>query len=140
MIRQASVDDLPALLDLAERCITRGGLPCGMNRDTMAQTLSHLITDPNGIVFVTDSVDGAAGGLVHPHPFNADHITGQELFWWAEGGGGAELFAALEGRAKDLGCHSWMMVALESMRPAAVGALYRRRGYSPVEHSYMKVF
>ena len=139
MIRPATLDDMPALLVLADKCITRGKLHCGFDPATMELTLGHLISDPNGILFVTDDVCSAAGGLVHPHPFNANHITGQELFWWAEREG-AELFAALESRARELGCHSWMMVALETMRPSAVGALYRRRGYVPVEHSYAKVF
>lgn len=139
MIREATLADLPALLVLAEKCIARGQLHCGFDPETMELTLSHLIENPLGILFVTDDVSGAAGGLVHPHPFNRHHLTGQELFWWAESEG-RELFDALEGRARELGCHSWMMVALETMRPRAVGALYRRRGYVEVEHSYAKVF
>jgi hypothetical protein len=139
LIREATEADIPALVALGERSVARGNLPCGFDAGSMEQTLRFLMESPDGFIFTTDAVDGAVGGLAHPHPFNAAHKTGTELFWWAEGDGGRELFDAMEGRVRELGCHSWMMIALESMRPAAVGALYRRRGYAPVEHSYMKV-
>jgi GNAT superfamily N-acetyltransferase len=136
MIREANEADIPDLLALAERSIERGQLPCGFDAGTMEQTLRFLMDSDDGFIFVSDN--GAVGGLAHPHPFNAAHKTGTELFWWADSGG-RELFDAMEERVRALGCHSWMMIALESMRPTAVGALYRRRGYAPVEHSYMKV-
>ena len=139
LIREATPDDIPALVELGKRFQERGKPHCGLDEETLSATLLHLITDPMGILFVTDDARSAIGGLAHPHPFNRHHITGQELFWWAESEG-RQLFDAMEERARKLGCHSWSMIALDSVRPEAVGALYRRRGYLPVEHSYAKVF
>lgn len=139
MIRDATADDIPVLLDMGERFAAKGHIPCGYDRETMAQTFAHLIE--HGILLITEARDGAIGALCHPHPFNRHHLTGQELFWWSEAKGtGSALFDALERRIEALGVNSFSMIALEALRPEAVGALYRRRGYSPVEHSYMKVF
>jgi GNAT superfamily N-acetyltransferase len=79
--------------------------------------------------------------LLHPHYFNASHITGQELFWWIDPdhrGRGSELLNALEAWVKDQGAHSFVMITLEALEPERVGLIYRRRGYRPVEHSYLK--
>ena len=75
MIREAGEADIPALVELGRRSVARGGLPCGFDAGTMEQTLRFLLDSPDGFIFVTDKVDGAVGGLAHPHPFNAAHKT-----------------------------------------------------------------
>lgn len=136
MIRDATEDDIPLLLDMGQRFAEKGHIHCGYDRETMAQTFRDLIAAPDGFIIMSEC--GAIGGLAHPHPFNAGHKTGQELFWWSEDGQGQELFAAMEQRVADLGCDSWSMISLESLRPEAVGAIYRRKGYRLVEHTYVK--
>lgn len=138
MIRDAAEADIPALLDMGERFAAKGNIPCGYDRETMEQTFRYLID--HGILLISDTQDGAVGAMCHPHPFNKHHLTGQELFWWSEGGCGAELFDELERRVEALGVNSFSMIALEALRPEAVGALYKRRGYRPLEHSYLRTF
>lgn len=139
MIREATLDDIPALLSIGQAFHKAAGLDrlAPLDLATLDQTLTNLIRNENGVVFM-DGQGGATGGLVHPCWFNAGHITGQELFWWAPNGGRA-LFDALEAWARER-AHSWTMITLEALRPDAVGAIYRRRGYHPTEHSYVKVF
>lgn len=136
-VREATEDDIPALLDIARRFHERGRIPVPLCLDSVAATLRHLMDGDLGVVFV--SRHGAAGALLHPSWMNAAHLTGQELFWWSEAGGGSALFDALENWAVSKGAASFTMIALEACRPGAVGATYRRRGYQPTEHSYLKV-
>lgn len=136
MIRAAGHEDIPAMLDMGERFAAKAALPFGFCRDSVGETLRHLIDSPLGLCFV--AADGAAGGLCHPHPYNHSVMVGQELFWWSEGRGGAALFDALEQGAKALGCKFWSMITLEAIRPKVIGRLYEARGYAPLEHSYIK--
>lgn len=88
-------------------------------------------------VFIGES--GAIGASSTPHPFNRAHIAAQEMFWWSEGREGLRLLSELEGWCAE-NCHSLRMITLERVEPERTGRLYRRRGYVPLEHSYLKVF
>lgn len=123
---------------MGERFIAEAGLFCGFDRESCEALLRGLID--SGILLVADDLSGMVGGAVYPHPFNANHMTGCELFWWSEGAHGTALLEAIEAEAKARGCQSWTMIALEALRPEAVGALYRRRGYALKEHGYTRVF
>lgn len=136
MIREATLDDIPSMLDMGERFAAKAALPFEFCRESVGGTLKYLIEDDNGLCFV--AADGAAGGLCHPHPYNGSVLVGQELFWWSEGREGAGLFDALEEGAKALGCQFWTMITLEAIRPKVIGRLYENRGYRPLEHSYIK--
>lgn len=139
MIRDADDSDIPALLRIGVKFAAAAGLKdtVGFNEASLATTLQMLIDNPLGILLITEDLTGAAGGLVHPSIFNHAHMTGQELFWWAEGQGMA-LLDAMEQRARELGAQTWSMITLEAIRPQATGRLYQRRGYQPLEHSYIK--
>lgn len=138
MIRNAGLDDIPRIVDLGERMAARAGLEghVGYDRQSVAATLEHLIDSPDGILICDDN--GMIGGLCYPHPFNISVKTGQELFWYSEGDSGLALLDACEAKAKAIGAKFWTMISQETMRPKAVGKLYERRGYRPLEHSYIK--
>lgn len=140
MIREATQADIPALLLIGEKFAARAQLAehVGYDSDSLATTLGHMIASDDGIVLVTDDGSGAAGGFLHPHPFNLNVRVGQELFWWSEAGHGGALFDALETEARAKGAKYWSMITLEAIRPEATGKLYQRRGYRPLEHSYIK--
>lgn len=138
-VHPATVDDIPALLDIGKAFHAASDNHVPMCLATLETTLRNLIAGPDGVVLMTGK-GSATGALLYPAWFNASHRTGTELFWWAPAGDGLELFDALEAWARDNGAHSFSMAALEALRPAAVGALYRRRGYRPVEHSYVRTF
>jgi GNAT superfamily N-acetyltransferase len=136
-VREANHYDIPGLVEIGARFHARGLVPVPFCRQSVAFTLGNLIDNEDSVVLIDG--DAVAGALLHPAWFNHDHLTGQELFWWAENGNGRQLFAALEKWARDRGADSFAMIALENLRPDAVGALYKRKGYVPTEHSFLKV-
>jgi len=136
MVREATPADIPAMLAMGERFAAKAKMPFAFCRESVSQTLLHLIESPDGLVFITD--DAAAGGLCHAHPFNHSVKVGQELFWWSEGRGGMALITELEEAAAALGCSHWSMIALDTLHPEAVGRIYARRGYTPLERSFVK--
>jgi len=108
----------------------------GYDDESMADTFATLIENGHP-VFIGQQ--GAIGATSLPHPFNKAHIAAQELFWWSEGREGLALLNALESYC-DEHCHSLQMITLEQVEPERMGRLYEKRGYAPLEHSYIKVF
>lgn len=146
-IRQAVHADIPAVADLGARFFAEAEWSdvTEWDHESVCATLHNLIEGDGGILIVATRegvIIGMAGGLVHPAYFNCHHLTGSELFWWVEpderGGAGRMLIDAMETAALAKGAQSWCMIALDRVRPEAVGALYRRRGYRASEHSYIK--
>ncbi len=146
MIRPASINDIPRLVEMGrlffdETAIAAFATFAG---ESCSRTLNELIDGENGAVFVAEEneVVGAIGGMVYPLFFNVDHLTGQEFFWWCEPeyrkGAGRKLFEALESWAQERGARSFTMIALESNRPDAVAAVYKRAGYRPSERSFIR--
>jgi predicted N-acetyltransferase YhbS len=147
MIRNATPDDFAIIADMGEHFHTEGGLSAlaAYDRQSIMDLLAMLTDAPNGLLLVAEAdgaIVGMAGGMVFPVYFNAAVKIGQEFFWWVQPehrrGVGGLLKRALEDAAREAGAAHWFMIALETVRPAAVGALYRRDGYRAWEHSYMK--
>lgn len=138
MIRAATVEDIPRLLEMGEKFAAKAKLTdhVGYVPADMANTFAWMIEGGHP-VFIGEA--GAIGATSTQHPFNATHIAAQEVFWWSEGREGLRLLDALEGWCA-ANCHSLRMITLHSVRPEATGRLYERRGFAPLEHSYIKVF
>lgn len=138
MIRPATVSDIPRLLAMGREFAAKARLidHVGYVPEDMARTFAWLIENGHP-VFIGEN--GAIGATSTRHPFNSAHIAAQELFWWSEGREGLRLLDALEAYC-DEHCHSLRMITLHAVRPEATGRLYERRGYVPLEHSYIKVF
>lgn len=146
MIRPATHDDLPRVLEMGERFFDTAGWDdvAEWDQASVRKTLEGLIEGDAGCLFVAEAeggLVGMTGGLVYPFYFDHGHITGQELFWWVEpehrGVGGA-LLDAMETWAKEAGAKSFAMIALDKINPDLMGRVYRRRGYRPSEHSYIR--
>ena len=137
MIRPATLDDIPLLLEMGERFSEKAKLRghVGYDPDSMAATFKALIENDHAL-FVSET--GAIGATLTYHPFNHGHVVAQELFWWSEGGDGMALLDALEKHCEER-ADSLIMIALEAIRPEAVGKLYERRGFVPLERSFVKV-
>lgn len=137
MIREASVSDVPALLEMGNRFSDKARLieHVGYDPASMDLTFRFLIEQPEHVVFIGAS--GAIGGMRAPHPFNHSHWIAQELFWWSEGREGLRLLDAFEAWAAEK-CATVRMICLEAVNPERMGRLYRRRGYEPLEHGYIK--
>ncbi len=143
MIRQATLADIPEIVMMGARFYDLVDLPVAYDPASVSITIQQLIESDLGVVFVDNEVNGAIGGLLHPHYFNQSALTGAELFWWVSpnhrGKLGFQLLTVMEKWAEDMGAVSFQMVALEDYRPELMGKIYEKRGYSPFEHTYSKV-
>ena len=147
MIRTADVADIRAIARLGKAFHAEAGWAdiAGYSIDDCAASLAGMIESDDAIILVAEengAIVGMAGGVMFPLYFNAAHRSGQELFWWVEPsfrrGVGAALLTALEVEARERGCSSWAMIALDKVNPEATGRLYRRRGYRAAEHSWIR--
>lgn len=138
MIRAATLNDIPALLDMGARFSKKAQLSghVGYDAESMAATFTAIIEGGHAL-FVSDT--GAIGATLTQHPFNAGHVVAQELFWWSEGRDGLALLGALEAHCTEH-ADSLIMITLEAVKPETVGRLYERRGFVPLERSFIKVF
>lgn len=138
MIREATLEDIPALLEMGERFAQKANLSehVGYDPESMAETFSRMI-EAGEPLFIGER--GAIGALTCQHPFNYAHKSAQELFWWSEGREGLKLLERLTWHCEAF-CDSLVMITLEAIEPERTGRLYERLGFSPLEHSYVKVF
>ncbi len=139
MIWKAGIEDIPRLLEMGQRFADKAKLAehVGYDPEHMANTFKVMIEGEDHAIFISEN--GAIGGMSGPHPFNYAHRIAQELFWWSEGGGGLLLLEAFEEWAAGF-CQSARMATLHAIEPERTGRLFERRGYTPVEHGYIKVF
>lgn len=141
-IRQATDADLPQLLAMGERFIASTSYSgvLASNPDQMAQTARGLIGMDTGCVLVGDdggSLIGMIGMIVFTHHISGQRVAG-EVFWWVEpekrGVSGIRLLKAAEAWAKAHGAATVQMTA----PTLAVGDMYARLGYAPVETLYQR--
>lgn len=145
-IREASYHDLDELLRIGRTFIAQNGVSdiIPLDERSLEISLIGMLDNPAAAILVIDGGDGlwgTTGALLHPHYWNANHLTGQELWWWVDPehrGMGTALFDALEDWVRSMGANSFTMMGLEAQRPEVVGKLYERRGYRPAERSYIK--
>lgn len=141
MIREATADDIPRLVDMGRRFLTET-VYAGrvlVNPAAMARTLRLLLESDAGALFVSEqdgTVTGMIGLLVFEHPITGERAA-QELFWWVEPehrGYGIRLLKRGEQWAAAVGAQHLHMIA----PTAAVGQLYERLGYGYLEAAYQK--
>lgn len=141
-VRDATEDDIPALLEMGRRFIdlawSRVGVP--YDEQTCHELLVGLMAMPNGILLTDDGNTAMLGAIVHPWHFNKHVLTGTELFWWANEGSrsGMALKRECERRAVEMGALTFNMACQDHIARAPLERLYRMSGYSPSEHIFIK--
>jgi hypothetical protein len=107
----------------------------------MAQVAARLITDPRGLLLVSEAdgrLSGMFGLLIHPQVLSGELVAGQ-LFWWVEPearGAGLRLLRRAAAWAQAQGVRQ-----LQVGTPAAAPALARvlaRLGYTPIETTFVR--
>lgn len=146
--RRATVDDLPACLDMTARFHAASPIAsvAPFDRDGMAATLRGMLANPRAgvwVAFQNSKPVGLAGALCYPLYFNPAYEVAQELFWWldpaARGcGAGEKLFQNVQNWAKELGAAAVFMIALDDARVDKMDRFYKRAGFQPMERTYMK--
>jgi hypothetical protein len=139
MIRLATTEDMPAILEMAKRF--HASSPWAFMPIDEAHLTAHMtqfIDGDNSAVFVLDDMTGGIGLFVSPVYFS-DTKVAQETFWYCESpGNGGALLDVAERWAKNMGAAQMSMICLEGKNTDIVGKIYERRGYRPTEHTYMK--
>ncbi len=148
MIRPAVISDLPRLEAMGARFFDASGLEKWFRYKPrcFSQVCANFMDSDQAVVLVGTGKTGAvamAAAIAYPCWFDAEHQTCQELFWWVEpdfrgGSMGARLQRALEQWAKDKGCLTMEMGALEGLRADTLAHLYERQGYDPKERIYCR--
>jgi GNAT superfamily N-acetyltransferase len=141
VIREATEDDIPRLVEMGERFLTetvyRGRV--AVNPRAMARTVAQLLVSETGAVFVSErdaQVVGMIGVLFFENPITGEP-TVSELFWWVEPearGSGVRLLKRAEQWALAAGAHKVHMIA----PTPDVAQLYERMGYGYLEAAYQK--
>lgn len=136
MIRDATVEDIPFIVDLGRKFAAITYPEIDYDPETTAASLRGLIDSEAGVLLVSER--GMIGAVLFPMFFNAGHLHCQEMFWWDEGGEGRALLRALEARARERGARTITMVCLDDIRPGVFAKLYTRAGYRPAERFFIK--
>ena len=141
MIRTATLEDIPSLVDMGMR-FAQSDAYRHILRDNPAQieSMAHmLVTKDTCTMLVLEKdghIEGMIGMICTPHFLSGDMFAG-EICWWVNPdhrGDGIRLMKAAETWAKSRNALTIQMVAPNER----VGRLYERLGYTQTETSYQK--
>ena len=100
------------------------------------ETLLNMVKNENAVILFHQT--GLIGGIVTPFFFNKSRTMAVETFWYAERDG-KRLLKAFEEWADGMGADAVVMSSLGNDRQSTVDAIYRKLGYLPAEHQYMRI-
>ncbi len=141
-VRNATTDDIPWLLDQLEQFAQFFGSSHSLfpSQDKAEETLQQIIANHPFVVAEQDeSPVGFICGALLPHPYNADLIVLNEMFWWvAEEYRGSRAGLVLLNEFIAIGRRHahWVVMTLEADSPINPETLYRR-GFRPKETNYL---
>lgn len=147
VIREATADDVPALVAMGQRFrnSTVYARRLRDNPEQMAETGLMLIHSDDGLLLVADrggAPIGMIGVLVFPHHLSGERTAG-ELFFWVDPeyrGYGVRLLRQAERWARERGATTMQMIApvVIDEPDDDVGPFYARVGYHALEVAYEK--
>jgi hypothetical protein len=132
--REATIADIPQLLEWGREFHKMGGLRCAYRPEAVEAMLAGLIEGETGVVLMHDH--GMIGGVLVPAYCDPDWWHAVEMFWWSSRDG-RTLLRAFEVWAEGVGAQEVRMTSLAELPSADV--ILKRRGYAPNEISYSKV-
>ena len=148
MIRPAVISDLSRLQTMGAQFFADSGLArwFHFNPRCFSQVCADMMANDKAVLLVGDGQMGAvamASAITYPAWFDNKHLSAQEVTWWVEplhrgSSLGTELRRGLEGWARNRGCLTIEMGALEASRPETLASLYERMGYGPKERIFCK--
>jgi GNAT superfamily N-acetyltransferase len=143
-IREATLDDLDRIVELAARFIGQGPyaalLLLAPNRPHLERLVQIILE--HGVVLVGE-VDGTIEGMLAltalPHPTTGEPF-GDELAWWVNPEVRASRLGPRLLQAAETWCQARGLPWLKMIAPAgtSVGRYYERHGYAPLETAYLK--
>ncbi|WP_339112896.1 hypothetical protein [Thioclava sp. GXIMD2076] len=128
-VRVADARDVPRIVDMIEALREAVSGPVPVDRNWTIRTVSGLIRDPAGCVFVTDG--GFIAGLMQPTVISPAPIA-KEVGWWAGDGSGLRLLRAFEAWALEQGAQTIQLST------APEGPDLSRLGYGRAELAWVR--
>jgi GNAT superfamily N-acetyltransferase len=142
-IRVATLGDVPRLVAMGQRFRGASAYAATLTDDpaAMAEAATRAITDPRGLLLVSEAADQITGmlGMQIFRPLFGGELVAGELFWWVEPearGAGLRLLRQAEAWAGAQGVTRIQMVAPVST--PALARVYQRLGYTPIETTYAR--
>jgi GNAT superfamily N-acetyltransferase len=140
-IRQATHDDQPGMVAMGLRFIATTGYAAFPSTPEALGWILAVVLE-HGVAYVAEEAGRLVGMLavvVAPHPLTGEPYA-DEVVWWVEpeyrsGSLGPRLLQTVENWTVTKGVTALRMVAPNE---TAVGKFYERRGYVPIETSYLK--
>lgn len=129
MIRPADHSDVLRIVDMIEDLRAAVAGPVAVDRAWTARTVAGLISDPDGVVFVSGGgfIAGAMRGtIINPEPVAVEHG------WFARDRSGLALLRAFEAWAHGRGAR------LIQLSTGAAGPDLARLGYRLAERAWIK--
>ena len=140
MIKIATIEDLPEVLDMAMKFMSLTGYTKYSDEQTISNLIETIVTGPqNTMIILLIPGVGFLAGQASPFVFGQSSIA-SEIAWWVDeekrnSGIGAELVEAFEYWAKNVaGCTIITLTSLDD----SVGKFYEKKGYTLYERAYMK--
>lgn len=137
MLKLATQEDLPVLVDMAEKFAKSTEYAEYLPTDHLQDVIRYFLGGQDRIIIMHGN-DGMLAGMLAPLMFSKTMIA-NEVAWWVEPDKrkskiGAELLEAFEYWAKMIGAKFVQMSSLDE----SVGSLYEKKGYKLYERAYMK--
>jgi len=147
-IRKATLWDIPEYSDLALDFISSNPMAhiAKADKDEVSQFLVEAIEKDGALIILAESgnrLAGICGAILYPVYYAPSVLVGSELWWFVKpefrgSQAGKLMREAIERWAAENNAQAMLMIALENEKTQAIDRLYRRSGYCPIEHTYMK--
>lgn len=135
----ATEKELDYIIEAADRFYAEAGFAYPDNVREYYESLND-----NPLIFtIVEPGKGFIVGFIAPSFLEPSKMLCSELAWYVEPeyrgtSVGIKLMKRYEQKAIDSNCDTIMMVALDSLSPDSVGAIYEKLGYTTLEHHYRK--
>lgn len=144
MIKQASLGDKKKIVYILQEFFEQTDYAqMGWSQESIEDIVEKLITTPRATILVDENVTGLIGGYCTPYWMNMSKVFAQEMFWYvlkdSRGGStGARLLKAFEDWAIQEKADYLVMSSTANLDPVGVGNTLKRKGFHPVDISYLK--
>lgn len=137
MIREASLADIPSLVEMGARfhAMSPHRFMGEYDPEGIAHVLAFMIDSPQAVLLTNGT--GLIGATFSPVYFAPSTWMLEENFWWAQGGG-FELLSALLVHGKAWGASFVLLSTLENEHSTAIDRLLTRQGFKLMERRYIK--
>jgi len=148
IVRNAIAEDFPRYLPLAQAFYAaspvNGVIP--FDDEGYANFFLQAVQNPSMGVWLAEDdgkIVGIAGALLYPMYFSPSSMVVQELWWWLTPqvrgkGAGKAMYDMIESWAIANNATALFMIALEDDRVGKMANLYTRKGFRPMERTFIR--